>query len=121
LVIITTHQIPLSRRCEFEALAREYLEHVDANEPRTQVHWAYVDDAKAEVSLLQVHPDAESADHHMVVSGELIGRGLSIVDTVGVEVYGEPGPVLRGALDANASSGVPVTMRTGSVVGVVRS
>jgi hypothetical protein len=119
-VIITTHRIP-PRGDEFEALTYEYLEHVRANEPRTQVHWAYVDDGRAEVALVQVHPDAHSADHHMLVSGELIGRGLSMVDTVGVEVYGEPGPVLGRALDANAASGVPVTIRAGSLGGLVRS
>jgi hypothetical protein len=81
----------------------------------------YVDDVGAEVSLLQVHPDADSADHHMQVTQELIGRGLSMVDTVGVEVYGAPGPVLRRALDANASSGVPVTIKAGSLGGMVRS
>jgi hypothetical protein len=70
--------------------------------------------------LLQVHPDADAADHHMQVSHELIGRGLSMLDTVNVEVYGEPGPVLSRALEANAASGVSVTVKAGSLGGMVR-
>jgi hypothetical protein len=120
LVIITTHRLPAGRRNEFDTLTRTYLDYVDANEPRVRVHWAYVDADQSQVSLVQVHPDADSADEHMRLAHELIGQGLALVDTVGVEVYGEPGPMLRQALVANASAGVSVTVRASSLGGVVR-
>ncbi len=119
-VMITTHRIQPEHLDEFEAVTRKYLEYIDANEPRAQVHSAYVDADRSEVAFVQVYPDAASVDHHMQVAGELIGQGLALVDTVDVEVYGEPGPVLRRALEANASSGVPVDIKAGSLGGINR-
>jgi hypothetical protein len=110
-VMITTHRVPSDRLDEFEALTRTYLDRVEAGEPRAQVHSAYVDASRAEVALLQVHPDAAAADQHMQVAHDLIGQGLALADTLGVEVYGEPGPVLRQALDHNRAAGVPVTVK----------
>jgi hypothetical protein len=72
------------------------------------------------VAVVQVHPDAAAVDHHMQVAGELIGQALALVDTVGVEVYGEPGPVLRQALDHNTSAGVPVTVEPAALGGFTR-
>jgi hypothetical protein len=119
-VMITTHRIHPGHLDEFEAMTRSYLDLVEAEEPRAQMHSVYVDPERSEVSLVQVHPDAASADHHMQVASQLIGQGLAVVDTLGVEVYGEPGPVVRQALEHNASAGVPVTVRAGSWGGFTR-
>lgn len=112
-VMITTHRVPPERLDDLESLTRTYLDHVEAHEPRAQVHSAYLDADRAEVALVQVHPDSAAADQHMQVAHDLIGQGLAPTDTVGVEVYGEPGPLLREALDHNRAAGVPVTVKAG--------
>jgi hypothetical protein len=107
---ITTHRIKPGRRPAFEALTHEYMEFVRANEPRAWAHYAYVDDSTDEVALVQVHPDAASADAHVAAAGDLIARGLELTDTLTAEVYGELGPVARAALEHNADAGVAVTV-----------
>jgi hypothetical protein len=61
--------------------------------------------------MVQVHPDAESADQHMQTAGALIGRGIALTETLTAEFYGEPGPVVRQALAANAAEGVVVRVK----------
>jgi ribosome recycling factor len=60
------------------------------------------------VSLVQVHPDAASADHHLEVAGSRILAAADLFENVGVDVYGSPGPLLQLAIAHNANSGVPV-------------
>ncbi|HZR12205.1 MAG TPA: hypothetical protein VFC33_03045 [Acidimicrobiia bacterium] len=110
-VFITTHRVDPAQLDEFTALTREYVEYVTANEPDVWAHLACLDEAGSEVALVQVHGDAASAEHHMQIAGEMIGRGLALATTVTVEVFGEPGPIVRQALEANAAQGIPVTVR----------
>ena len=64
-VLITTHRIKPGRLDELVVATREYNDFVEANEPLVQAHVAYVDEGGDEISLVQVHPDAESADSHL--------------------------------------------------------
>lgn len=94
---------------------------MEANAPHLVAHHAYVNEDQMQVSLLQIHADAASAENHMQVAGEWIGRGLQLSDTVRVEVYGTPGPVVQQALEANAAAGVTVDVKTSSWGGFSRS
>ncbi len=111
-VVITTHRVRPGQLEEFKALSRQYMEFVAANEPRTGARFASLDTAETEASLVQIHPDSASADQHMQVAGELIGQGLALTETVGIEVYGEPGPVARRGMEANAAEGVPLSIKS---------
>jgi hypothetical protein len=120
-VMITTHRIHPDKLEQLAALTAEYTGFVEATEPRLQAHVAYIDAEHAEVSFVQVHPDAESAENHMQVAGPHIARGLELVDTVSVDVYGEPGPAVRHALEANADLGARVSVKPASLGGFVRA
>jgi hypothetical protein len=108
---ITTHKIKPGQFGAFKALSDEYLAFVQANEPRAWAHYAYVDEDAMEVSMIQVHPDAASADQHMQIAHALIGRGLDLTETLTADVYGDPGPVVRQALAANAQNGTVVHVK----------
>lgn len=108
LFFITTHRIKPGNEDAFGALTDEYLRFVEDNEPRTWAHYAYRDPDTGEVALVQVHPDADSADEHMRKAHPLIGRGLELTDTLSAVVYGTPGPVVQEALEHNAANGVAV-------------
>ena len=69
---------------------------------------------------MQIHPDAESAEFHMQVAHPAIGRALELVDTLAVDVYGQPGPILQQALDANAAAGAVVKVRPARLGGFLR-
>ena len=115
-VLVTTHRIVPGARERFEQVSREYLDFVEANEPQVLAHVAYVDGAGSEVALVQVHPDAASADHHLQLVAPLLQAASDLVENVAIDVYGEPGPMLRAAVDHNAESGVAVWV-AGEVLG----
>jgi quinol monooxygenase YgiN len=120
-VFITTHKIKPGRFDEFAALSEEYEKFVRANEPDLLGYGAYLDEDRGEVSLVQIHRDANSADHHMTIAAEKIAQGLALTETVRVEVYGDPGPVVGQARQANTASGVQTSVKPEPLDGFTRS
>jgi hypothetical protein len=120
-VLITTHRIHREHLTELLEQTEEYDAFIEANEPTMQGHVAYVDEARREISLVQVHPDAKSVERHFEVAGEHIHRAIDLVDTIAIDVFGEPGPRLRQALDANEAAGAIVSVKPAAVAGFLRS
>jgi hypothetical protein len=120
-VLITTHRIKPGRLDELVTATRDYNDFVEANEPLVHAHVAYVDETRDEISLVQVHPDAASADNHLRIAGEHIGRGVELTETVAITVYGEPGPAVRQALEHNAEAGATVTVKPARLAGFLRT
>lgn len=120
-VLITTHRIHPEHLSELLDQTEKYDAFVEANEPTMRGHVAYVDEGRREISLVQVHPDAQSAERHFEVAGEHIHRAIDLVDTIAIDVFGEPGPRLRQALDANAAAGAIVSVKPAAVAGFLRS
>lgn len=107
-VFVTTHRIKPDRQEQFAALHEEYVRLVEAHEPRILGHFSYLNEDGTEVSLVQVHPDAASADHHLEVVASRLASATDVVDNTAIEVYGAPGPAVRAALDRNRDAGVTV-------------
>jgi hypothetical protein len=110
-VFITTHRIKPGQFERFIALSRDFEEFLRVNEPDLLGYYAYLDADRSEVSLVQIHRDANSAEHHMNIAAEKIGQGIALTETVRVEVYGNPGPVVGQAGEANAVSDVQVSVK----------
>jgi quinol monooxygenase YgiN len=108
LLILTTHQIQPGSAAELAALAERYTEQLHEQEPGLSAHYAFIDEPNQELTLVQVHRDAASADEHVLLSGELIGAGTELAPTVRIQVLGEPGPVVRQAIARNSGDGVEV-------------
>jgi quinol monooxygenase YgiN len=119
-VLITTHRIKPGQYERFVELSRDFAEFVRANVPEMLGYYAYLDADRSEVSLVQIHRDATSAEHHMTVSAEKIGQGIALVETVRVEVYGHPGPVVSQAGAANATAGAQVSIKPEVLGGFTR-
>ncbi|WP_028045764.1 hypothetical protein [Cellulomonas sp. URHE0023] len=110
LIIATTHRILPGAGDTLKAATERYTEHVRANEPGLMAHYSYVDEDNLELTLVQLHRDAASADEHVRVAGELIGAGTALAPTVRIQVYGEPGPMVLAAVERNSGEGVTVVM-----------
>lgn len=119
-VFITTHRIKPGEFQRFTALSRDYEEFIKANEPDLIAYYTYLDEKRSEVSLVQIHRDAKSADHHMKVAAEKIAQGVALTDTVRIEVYGNPGPVVAQVRDANALSGAQISIKPEVLGGFTR-
>jgi quinol monooxygenase YgiN len=67
-IFIGTHKVKPGKLEEFEAWFANYIDTtVEPNEPRLLLFEAYTDPKANVVSVVQVHPDAESMVHHMEV------------------------------------------------------
>jgi hypothetical protein len=115
-VLVTTHRIRPDRLQQFAAVHDEYVRFIEEHEPRMLAHHTYMSDGRTEVSLLQVHPDADAADDHLQLVAPRLTSVTDIVDNTFIEVYGAPGPVVQAALDRNSAAGVAVRV-TSHVLG----
>ena len=67
-IFIGTHKVKLGKLEEFKAWFADYIDTtVEPNEPRLLLFEAYADPKANVVTVVQVHPDAESMVHHMEV------------------------------------------------------
>jgi quinol monooxygenase YgiN len=67
-IFIGTHKVKPGKLEEFEAWFADYIDNtVEPNEPRLLLFEAYTDPTANVVTVVQVHPDAESMVHHMEV------------------------------------------------------
>jgi hypothetical protein len=119
-ICITSHRVDPERRPELEQLSREYTEFLYANEPDLLAHYSYFDESRSELSLVQVHRDAASAERHMQLAGQLIRRGVALTPTVRFQVYGEPGPAVSRSIAANEEAGVRVVVASAGGDGFTR-
>jgi quinol monooxygenase YgiN len=119
-VYITTHRVAPGRRAELEDLVAEYTEFLRTHEEGLMSHHSYLGAEGTELTLVQIHRDAESADHHLRLAAPLIHRGLEMARTVRIQVYGEPGPAVGLTLMANAEAGVELVLAPSAGPGFVR-
>lgn len=67
-IFIGTHKVKPGKLEEFKAWFANYIDTtVEPNEPRLLLFEAYADPVANVVTVVQVHPDAESMVHHMEV------------------------------------------------------
>jgi hypothetical protein len=70
-IFIGTHKVKPGKLEDFKAWFADYIDRtVEPNEPRLLVFEAYADPVANVVTVVQVHPDAESMIHHMEVITE---------------------------------------------------
>jgi hypothetical protein len=85
-IFISDHTIKDARLDDFEALNRRFVEFVEAYEPRILGLHVYMNDERTRISLVQVHPDADSMEFHLQVAGEEIQQAFEVVDNDRVQV-----------------------------------
>ena len=120
-VFITTHRIKPESRDEFMTVHRDYVHFVEESEPGMLGHFSYLSADGTEVSLVQVHTDAESADRHLEGIAPRLATVGHLVENTAIEVYGNPGPTVRAALDRNRDAGVVVRVSNQALDGFSRS
>jgi hypothetical protein len=119
-IFITTHRVDSALRHELESLTREYTDFIHANEADMLAHYSYFDETRGEISLVQVHLDAASAERHMQLAASFIGKGLTLTKTIRVHVFGEPGPIVTQALRTNGEAGAEILVASQSGEGFTR-
>ena len=96
---------------------------IEASEPRLLAFNEYANEDGTEVSVVQVHPDADSFEFHMGVVRERAERAYAetLEGTTSVQVYGTPSDGILEMLRQQAGSGVALTVRPHHLGGFTRA
>jgi hypothetical protein len=99
------------------------VEFIEANEPRLIAFNEYVNEAGDEVTVVQVHPDAESVEAHLEIVGERAREAYAqtLDATVRIQVFGRPTQAILDTLRQQASSGVEISVNGEHLGGFIRS
>ena len=99
------------------------VDFIQANEPRLVAFNEYANDEGTEVSVVQVHPDADSFEFHMGVVRERASRAYeeTLDATTGIQVFGTPTETIFEMLRQAAGTGVQYTVKPHHLGGFVRS
>ena len=99
------------------------VEFIEANEPRLIAFNEYVNEAGDEVTVVQVHPDAESMEAHLEIVGERArdAYAQTVDATVRIQVFGRPTQAILDTLRQQASRGVEISVNGEHLGGFTRS
>lgn len=115
-IFIGTHKLKPGKRKEFEEYFAQFTSDVvEPQEPRLHAIYGYSSPDSDTVTVVQVHPDAESMVTHMKVGLEHFARAYAefLEPQSTMQVYGElPEELLRSMSEAaQAEDGSSITVR----------
>ena len=122
-IFIATNRLKPGRLDEERARVPGLVEFIEANEPRLIAFNEYVSEAGDEVTVVQVHPDAESMEAHLEIVGDRArdAYAQTLDATVRIQVFGRPTQAILDTLRQQASSGVEITVNGEHLGGFTRS
>ena len=122
-IFVGTHRIKEGQLEAYIEYFREFAAFVKENEPRLLVFEGYVNDQGDRMTIVQVHPDAESMDFHMQTIGRHVGEAYDrfLDGTERIDVYGIPrGGVVEMIRDL-ATTAAPLNVSARPVAGFTRA
>ena len=122
-IFIGTHTIKEGKLEDFKKSCGGLVEVVEANEPRLIAFNLYVNQDGTEVTVVQVHPDADSMLFHMQVAREHISEAYqsTLEKTERIDVYGKPSDTVLEMISQLAGSEVPLSVKAHHLGGFTRS
>jgi len=96
---------------------------IEANEPRLIAFNEYVNEARNEVTVVQIHPDAASLEFHMGMVADRAREAYAqtLEATTRIQVFGAPTESILRMLGQQAGSGVPLSIYPDHLGGFTRS
>jgi hypothetical protein len=91
LIFISHSKVKPGKLQAYQAQAAEAIDLVESEEPRMIAFIFYASADSADISTVQVHPDAESLDLHLkIFFDKLQEKASATLDTYEISVYGAP-------------------------------
>jgi quinol monooxygenase YgiN len=94
LVSVDTSEIHEGKLEELKSAMKGLAEFVDANEPRPILYQLYLNEEGTRMTVVQVHPDPASMEHHLSVAGSAFPGFLDFLTLSRIDIYGEPSATL---------------------------
>jgi hypothetical protein len=100
----------------------DLVDFIRANEPRLLAFNEYANHEGTEVSVVQVHPDADSMVFHMNLIAERAANAYAdtLEATTNIQVFGAPGGAVADMLRHQAGAGVPLSVKPHFLGGFTR-
>ena len=120
-IFIGTHRVLEGKLEEFKADAIALAELVETEEQQLLGFNFFLSEDETEVTVVQVHPDAESMLVHMGVAAKAIIKGADEqLETQEIQIFGEPNETVLGMIEQLSQSGVPISVKPVHLVGFTR-
>ena len=123
LIFIATNRLKPGKLDRERERVPGLVEFLEANEPRLIAFNEYLSEAGDEVTVVQVHPDAESMEAHIqIVRARAQEAYAETLDaTVRIQVFGEPTAAMLDTLRQQAGTGVAININGEHLGGFTRS
>ncbi|NYE19985.1 putative quinol monooxygenase [Microbacterium immunditiarum] len=110
LTFIASYRVVPGHLEDIRALAIEYADLVEREEPRCRsLRLHFSDDGSRFVHLAEMR-DSEAMESHLALVGAFIERSGDDLIAEHLIVIGEPGPRLQGALERNSAAGTTIAV-----------
>jgi quinol monooxygenase YgiN len=90
IVYVDTAEVRDGALEELKEAIKELVDFFEANEPRLIAYSVYFSEDGTRMSVIHVHPDAESLEYHLDLAGPVLRRFVDLVTLSSIEIYGEP-------------------------------
>lgn len=121
-IFIGTNKVKDGKLDAERAHVPNWVRFIEANEPRTIGFNEYLSADGTEVEIVQIHPDAESFEHHLRVLAERSDRDYqdTLEGTTAIRIFGRPTETIMRILAESVGPDVPVTVHPEFVGGFTR-
>lgn len=122
-ILIATHRLKPGALDAERRRVPELSEFIESREPRVIAFNEYADPDSNEVTVVQIHPDAESMELHSRLIAERAAQayGETLDATIRIQLYGSPSEQMLEMLRAQAGHGADVTVNPEHLGGFTRS
>ena len=87
---------------ELQVAISHLVAFLDENAPRAISYGIYLNEGSTQMTVVQVHPDSASLEHHMKVGAPEFAKFKDLVKLQSIEVYGRPSKELLRRLTEKA-------------------
>ena len=93
-IVKTVSRIHEGKAATYRPLAEEICRFAEEREPRLLAFHIFVSEDENSEVVIQIHPDAESMQHHLEVLGREVRETADYADFESLEIYGQPNDAL---------------------------
>jgi len=93
-IVKTVSRIHDGKAAAYRPLAEEVCRLAEEREPRLLAFHIFVTADETSEVVIQIHPDAESMQHHLEVLGQKVRETADYTDFESLEIYGQPNAAL---------------------------
>ena len=110
-IFVATNTVRDGMLDEERRRAPDWATFIRTHEPRLLAFHEYLSEDKTEVEYIQIHPDAESFEHHLdvIATAQESYRG-TLEATTAIRIYGQPTERILAALRESTGPEVPITI-----------